>query len=311
LANLSRPGFRRWLAAAGLLWILIASGYSLYNYYHVPKHMKGADWRTYVEVLLENARPGDVLIQNYPDPGLTYHLRERMPRVLLPTSHPVDVQATEAELLRLSNTAPRIWLQPQTFKGWDAEGLVERWLDHNAYKVAEQDFGAPRLSLYLPRATVLETAVPIDARVGDWVHLTGHSLDAGTDLPDGVLEFQGELVTVHPGGTVQLILIWESLLPASGDYTVFTHLYDEADRLWGQKDSQPLGGAYPTTHWQTGETIVDRYTITVDPQAPPGEYRVAVGMYDPATGQRLPIAAQPGALLGNDRVLVTSVRVEP
>ena len=42
--------------------------------------------------------------------------------------------------------------------------------------------------------------------------------------------------------------------------------------LWGQVDSLPMEGKYPTSSWLAGDAIVDRYTIIVDPQAPAGRY---------------------------------------
>ena len=38
-----------------------------------------------------------------------------------------------------------------------------------------------------------------------------------------------------------------------------------------------------------GEVIVDEYAIVVQPDAPPGRSVVEVGLYDPATMQRLPV----------------------
>ena len=64
-------------------------------------------------------------------------------------------------------------------------------------------------------------------------------------------------------------------------------MLDEAGTLKGYGDSEPGGGAYPTTGWLPGEYLTDRHTMTLAPDAPAGTYRVAVGLYDPATGERL------------------------
>jgi 4-amino-4-deoxy-L-arabinose transferase-like glycosyltransferase len=309
LSNLSAPASRRWVAALGLIWVLVASGFSLRNYYYIPRHMKGIDWRSYVARLLELAEPGDVLVQNYPDPGLTYHLRDRMPRVLLPAAHPVDVQGTVDELRRLSETHSRMWLQPQRYALWDAEGLVEEWMDRYTFKVAEERFGNARLSLYLPPQTYEQVLSPVDAVFQDRIRLVGYVLEAE---PRGLSASPQppDSVSLQPGGRLYLALFWHSLAEIPGDYTVFTHLYDQSERLWGQKDGPPIGGSYPTSQWQLGEMLVDKYEIVLDPQAPAGEYRLAVGMYIPAIGERLSVIGDEGILMGADRVLVARVWVE-
>lgn len=53
-----------------------------------------------------------------------------------------------------------------------------------------------------------------------------------------------------------------------------------------------------------GEVLTDRYTLQVRQDAPPGEYRLEVGMYDAATGARLPVFDALGKRLPGDRVLL-------
>jgi mannosyltransferase len=313
LSNVSGRGPRRWMATFGLIWILIATGYSLRNYYTVPRYMKGIDWRDYVAQLLACAQPGDVLIQNYPDPGLTYHLHDQMPRVLLPMGYPVDVQGTEAELRRLSETYSRIWLQPAKYSQWDSEGLVETWMDRNTLKVAEQEFPRARLARYLPPRSYEPLITPVHVTLGEKVQLVGYALERESEAQNrGLCEGPqfAETLNLHPGERLTLALFWRPLSQLEEDYTVFSHLYDPEGHLRGQMDGQPLGGRYPTSAWQTGETIADKYEIQLDPQAPPGEYQLAVGMYDLVTGVRLSVTGDERFLMEEDRILLTTLQVE-
>ena len=43
-----------------------------------------------------------------------------------------------------------------------------------------------------------------------------------------------------------------------------------------------------TLGWNDQDSVVDRYTLTLLEDAPSGQYRLLIGMYDPNTGQRLP-----------------------
>ena len=89
-------------------------------------------------------------------------------------------------------------------------------------------------------------------------------------------------------------------------YTVFVHLIDGGNRIWGQRDSVPGNGTLPTTGWVEGEVIADEYEFTIKPDAPPGEYLIEVGMYDPQTGHRLPVLGGPRP---EDRILLNEVIV--
>jgi hypothetical protein len=118
---------------------------------------------------------------------------------------------------------------------------------------------------------------------------------------------------VRPGQALYVTLYWRTLQPIDECYTVFVHVIDSSNRIWGQKDFTPLGGSYPTflwiPKWLEGQVIDDRYTVVLDPQTPPGEYWVEVGMYGIATTRRVPIFDQELNLTG-DRVIVGSIRVE-
>jgi hypothetical protein len=73
------------------------------------------------------------------------------------------------------------------------------------------------------------------------------------------------------------------------DYTVFLHLLDDDGRMIGAADHAP---ATPTSQWKAGSTI--EYTHTA--YAPTTDYvgiaTIVVGLYLPATGERLPLAGE-------------------
>ncbi|NJN98054.1 MAG: hypothetical protein HC875_30225, partial [Anaerolineales bacterium] len=70
-------------------------------------------------------------------------------------------------------------------------------------------------------------------------------------------------------------------------FTFFVHLINDKGELTAQADGQPVLWTRPTTTWAMGESIEDRYGVWLPPQTAPGNYKVQVGLYRPADGQRL------------------------
>jgi len=132
-------------------------------------------------------------------------------------------------------------------------------------------------------------------------------------LPNPVyFEFEGKLAlmgfeldrrVMHPGETLHLTLYWRALSPMEKDYTVFTHLLLPPDQVWAQDDDQPQDGRAPTSSWRPGQVIEDHYQLVLPAEAPPGVYEVEVGLYWPATGDRLKVGFNDqGIVLGKVRV---------
>jgi len=112
----------------------------------------------------------------------------------------------------------------------------------------------------------------------------------------------------EPGEEVYLTLYWQAIDKIEEDYTVFTHLLDSEGRLRAQKDNPPVNGFLPTSAWEVGEFIQDRYIIPLDPDVPQGEYQLEIGMYQLETGQRLEVREGPDR--AGDRILLgTQVEV--
>lgn len=130
---------------------------------------------------------------------------------------------------------------------------------------------------------------PLQAQVGGIAALVGYDIDRSA---------------VEPGGALQLTLYWQPLKRIEQNYKVFTHLLDSQNRIWGQQDGVPCGGACETRSWVEGEFIADSYTIVLNPDAPVGEYHIGVGMYDPTTMQRLPAFDAAGKRWRDDCIML-------
>ncbi len=134
---------------------------------------------------------------------------------------------------------------------------------------------------------------PLEIAVGDVITLAGY------DAPE----------RLAPGDTLRVALIWQARNAVAGDFKVFVHVVAPDGTLAAQADAAPVNWMYPTTAWQPGETIRDVHVIPLDAALPRGDYRVAVGMYDPATGVRLPLRDAQGAPLPDDAVELFVLRV--
>jgi 4-amino-4-deoxy-L-arabinose transferase-like glycosyltransferase len=287
IAYLAEVPRRRWFVLAAGLWVVLASGYALRNYYFVPRYQKGVDWRTYANWMVDRSRPGDAFVQNYPDPGLTYHLRDRLPRYLLPDRYPMDEGATVAALADLSARYDRLWLQPQRFATWDSQGLVETWLNRHALPVGERWFGVIRLGLYLPAPALERTMTPVHATLGESVQLLGYDLLRPAAAQLDVEEPRLSAPTAQAGSQLGLALYWQAQAPVGRDYSLFVHVYGPDMHLWAQHDGPPLGADYQTGSWQPGETLVGRYALDLPADMPAGTYRLAAGLYDWQSGERV------------------------
>jgi hypothetical protein len=113
-----------------------------------------------------------------------------------------------------------------------------------------------------------------------------------------LIALKGYDLTAEPPG---LILYWQALAPMSENYMVFIHLLDDQGEVVAQIDGPPLQGNYPTSRWSPEEVIPDRRPA---PAVAPGSYRVLVGWYRLADGQRLPLADGSGDSISLDQIIV-------
>jgi len=137
---------------------------------------------------------------------------------------------------------------------------------------------------------------PVSARFGDQINLE---------------QFATSGDVLRPGQELCVTLVWRADDVVLQPYAVFVHLLGETfnaeqgNFLWGQHDGQPVDGARPLPSWTPGEAIIDRHCFEVARAAPDGDYFIEVGLYDPTSGQRLPVTSGGEG----DRIILTQARV--
>ncbi|MBE7469697.1 MAG: hypothetical protein HS114_11220 [Anaerolineales bacterium] len=97
-------------------------------------------------------------------------------------------------------------------------------------------------------------------------------------------------------------LYWQPTASPPADYTFFIHLRAADGFVRSQADGPPVSGHYPTTAWQPDEIIQDIHPLSESDLAQADH--LAVGLYDPATGQRLPAFDSAGPRLADDALLI-------
>lgn len=90
-----------------------------------------------------------------------------------------------------------------------------------------------------------------------------------------------------PSQPHQLTLLWHARQLTDTNYRVFIHLRHPDGQIIAQSDSEPAQWSRPTSGWLVDEYILDPHQLTLPTNLPAGNYPLIVGLYNPATMQRL------------------------
>jgi hypothetical protein len=116
---------------------------------------------------------------------------------------------------------------------------------------------------------------PVDVDFGEAVAMRGYRV-------------QGD---ARPGGRLRITYAWYAKERPTQIFSVFNHVTGPDGTIIAQADGWPLNGRVLTTQWQPKEYLRDTYTIDIPTDAPAGPYRLYVGLYDAATGDRPAVVA--------------------
>jgi len=105
---------------------------------------------------------------------------------------------------------------------------------------------------------------------------------------------------VSPGETIALDLLVRAQLPLDREYTLFAHLYGDptpykGGELWAQTDVPLCPGSPPPT-WRADEIIIQPAALTIPEDIPPGDYQIALGIYETVSNSRLLVTIPPSTL---------------
>ncbi|MBN1249779.1 MAG: glycosyltransferase family 39 protein [Anaerolineae bacterium] len=271
----------RLLAGAALLPALTL-GYvqirSLDHLYHDPALARD-DYRGIAAQIRAQGRAGDAVVLNAPNQWevFTYYYGAQ-PGDTLPV-YPAPYRPTEAEAaawvtdVLAQHPGGRLFALFWGDSESDPARHIEKALAHQAFKAGEVWVTTVRLAQYGVAPAGTPPTESVEAHLGAGIVLRSFSLPAQAQMP---------------GTIVPLTLTWEADRALAARFKVFVHLVDGAGNLRAQVDMEPQAGFAPTSIWQPGSQIVDRYGLALPADLVPGNYTVLVGMYS-ATGDRLPV----------------------
>ncbi len=192
----------------------------------------------------------------YYDPGL--------PTLPLPEQRPPHEGQTVDRLTAALSDQRRAYAILWATDESDPDGIVETWLDHNAFKGIDSWQGNMRFVVYRlpPTHECRELATPVYF---------------GADI-----SLAAQCQPAHPqqtaaGDAATLSLQWRTDAPLDKPYKVSVQLLDARNQVIAQHDGEPAGGSRPTTQWKAGDTVFDNHGLPIPPGTPPGRYRLVAG----------------------------------
>ncbi len=103
----------------------------------------------------------------------------------------------------------------------------------------------------------------------------------------------GVPTSAAPGDVLTLRFYWRARHVPANNYALFVHLRPLGDdQLIAQADGAPGPAGRPTLTWDVpSETLVSEpFALKIPQNVKAGRYRLVIGLYDPATGERLAAA---------------------
>ncbi len=143
-----------------------------------------------------------------------------------------------------------------------------------------------------PLSSVMLDVGKLAPLASEYNHTLSYRVGDGLMLLDARIE--------RHDNTPSLSLTWQTTKTPPEDYTTFVHILDAGGAVIGQADGPALGGAYPTSWWSPGETIVDTRPLPLPAEAD----RVTIGLYRLSDQTRLPIVDETGQRVANDEIVL-------
>jgi hypothetical protein len=150
-----------------------------------------------------------------------------------------------------------------------------------------------------------------------WIYAAPLPIDytVNADFEQGI-RLQGYGVdssALRSSGLLTLTVQWQPEATIAHDYMLFAHLLNQQGQVVAQIDAPPAGHAHPIQAWQPQRYYRWRHPMPVPADLPPGQYWLALGLYNPENAGRLHLRdmqAVPSAAQDYRGTLVLPLRIE-
>jgi 4-amino-4-deoxy-L-arabinose transferase-like glycosyltransferase len=98
---------------------------------------------------------------------------------------------------------------------------------------------------------------------------------------------------------ISLTLVWQAPDTVDQPLTAFVHVVDSDGAIVAQSDRPPGGPIWPHSWWQPGRLVVDERRVVLPQPFDRTQQSLIVGLYNTATGDRLPVRDETGQPAGD------------
>ncbi|MBN1220934.1 MAG: glycosyltransferase family 39 protein [Anaerolineae bacterium] len=294
---LQSTSLSRFTAALLLLTLVGINGWVLNHYYDDPLYAR-PNWRAVAKTIEAFGQPGDAILLTGDggEHAFNYYYHGN-----LPVYYPFNIsphrqeQRPEGEKARqlladIVAKHQRLWYTPY---GMYLDPMLENWLAEHTYPAWHSWLGRKRLALYDTQVVTgrLET-------------LNAHFADSSGQGPILVsLALPND--STAASDLLPLTLTWQTETSLSTNYQLSLRLLNPFGDTFSQSDWPPLTAITPTSAWPTHQPILDRRSLWIPADVPPGVYALQLVVYNPASGQPL---GEPVTIFG---ISVDAARITP
>ena len=263
---------RKAIGALACVYIAAIGAFGVYDYFSLSGNFKG-NFRDTLQYVALHAEPEDsIILGDYKIvTAFEYYFHGSQPLFPVPwTEIPAKQESVNKEIDTIAENHKRLWFVRWMSSDVDPQGLTESTLDSRYWRMDERVFSgreyALNVNLYSAKPYEVQqippNATPVDATFDDRLSLEAYHISQQDP-------------SSH---RIKITLYWKSKQPKLPHYKMNGQLIDAQGEAWGTFDGEPFKGFYATADWKLGSLVADERIIEVTPGAPPGPYRLRVGV---------------------------------
>ena len=134
-------------------------------------------------------------------------------------------------------------------------------------------------------------------------------VDDGSVFTSGI-RLLGYSITEYEASEISFTLYWYAESTITNDLTVFVHMIDSSGDIVAQADGPPSHGYWPTSEWEPGIAVSDHHNLVHDIDTSREAHTIIIGLYDPASGLRVPAYNSSGVAWDNWAVPIHTIGLE-